>query len=859
MSQWIQDLSEPWLQSSSDLTPLLGGKGASLWKLQQLGFAVPPGFTITTAAVEQFLSSGEWPPGLHDAVAEALDRLQRDAFSWTGDASRPLIVAVRSGAEESHPGLMRTIPYCGWTCDLADAERTDQGWREFAEFLAALLDREAPAECFSAREKCQHLLSRVEQTLGHLVVDDFSAWLWEAIASVACSSRAIRPFGGGACTAVTVQWMFPCDVAGVLFSRDPLHPDSPHMVIEAVQGTGMALLSGATTPWCGQLDRDTLQLVSQTAGKQPDGVSAALLEQLGRAALRLESEFNSQPVDLEWGCSDGRLAFFQVRPAREAAPADACFEKDEIDRLKVFARGGQRTWVRHQLSESLPHPTPLSWSYWRQFLSPAGGLGAAYRQLGFAPRRFPDGAGALQLIAGRIYADPDRVVQMICSSYPLRYSRDRLLSAPEHLQEPPTEFDPERLDPWFLLKLPHLLWVLLRSSRRLRTLRSTAEQEFRHVIAPAYRSSLADMKSIDVADFPLAALLTHGERCRAWLFDDWGPRLMLPGWLGVHAWQRLVQLLIPVVPKERIASAKLTLLNGIIPPQMEASELAPAPPSSPFSGELELATNPSGRTAITPFATAASINDESQERVSALLRSLDGVASPVRQRAIMRELTVARRFLPLREMGKQLFLDGLNMLRAVLQDIGRRTHLGNDLFFLTREELQSWTPASDHSAVIRRRRDEWDFWRRRELPLVVLAEAGDPLASRSASTPAANYERCCIGRSLAPGCADGNIWIANAGRPFDGAVVVARTIDATMVIQWANAAAFIVEQGGLLSHAAVTARRLGKPMVLVDGAVSRLTPGTYSVVDGDAGRVMCRSESVTAPLPPRAVASTDRR
>jgi pyruvate,orthophosphate dikinase len=89
---------------------LLGGKGAGLAEMTRAGMPVPPGFTITTEACLRYYElGGKMPPGLTDAVHDAMHELERRADKGFGDPKNPLLVSVRSGARVSMPGMMDTI------------------------------------------------------------------------------------------------------------------------------------------------------------------------------------------------------------------------------------------------------------------------------------------------------------------------------------------------------------------------------------------------------------------------------------------------------------------------------------------------------------------------------------------------------------------------------------------------------------------------------------------------------------------------------------------------------------------------------------------------------------------------------
>jgi pyruvate, orthophosphate dikinase len=105
MAKYVYDFSE----GSKEMLDLLGGKGANLAEMTNLGLPVPPGFTITTEACRTFLTTGSPPPRLHHEITEHLARLEHDMGKKLGDSEDPLLVSVRSGAKFSMPGMMDTV------------------------------------------------------------------------------------------------------------------------------------------------------------------------------------------------------------------------------------------------------------------------------------------------------------------------------------------------------------------------------------------------------------------------------------------------------------------------------------------------------------------------------------------------------------------------------------------------------------------------------------------------------------------------------------------------------------------------------------------------------------------------------
>ncbi|MFF4143168.1 pyruvate, phosphate dikinase [Streptomyces sp. NPDC001698] len=96
-------------EGNKDLKDLLGGKGANLAEMTNLGLPVPPGFTITTEACKVYLDSGEEPAALRDEVSAHLDALEQKMGKKLGQPDDPLLVSVRSGAKFSMPGMMDTV------------------------------------------------------------------------------------------------------------------------------------------------------------------------------------------------------------------------------------------------------------------------------------------------------------------------------------------------------------------------------------------------------------------------------------------------------------------------------------------------------------------------------------------------------------------------------------------------------------------------------------------------------------------------------------------------------------------------------------------------------------------------------
>jgi pyruvate,orthophosphate dikinase len=120
-------------EGSKEMKNLLGGKGANLAEMANIGLPVPPGFTITTEVCTEFYKSGKkLPKGLDGEVRASIARMEKLVGAKFGDASNPLLVSVRSGARASMPGMMDTILNLGLNDKTADGLAKKSGNERFA-------------------------------------------------------------------------------------------------------------------------------------------------------------------------------------------------------------------------------------------------------------------------------------------------------------------------------------------------------------------------------------------------------------------------------------------------------------------------------------------------------------------------------------------------------------------------------------------------------------------------------------------------------------------------------------------------------------------------------------------------------
>src|SRR5437773_6508722 len=126
--KFVYDFNE----GNRDMKDLLGGKGANLAEMTNLGLPVPPGFVITTEACRYYLEQGSTPAGLDEEIAAHLDALEQAMGRKLGDPADPLLVSVRSGAKFSMPGMMETVLNIGLSDESVQGLAKQAGNERFA-------------------------------------------------------------------------------------------------------------------------------------------------------------------------------------------------------------------------------------------------------------------------------------------------------------------------------------------------------------------------------------------------------------------------------------------------------------------------------------------------------------------------------------------------------------------------------------------------------------------------------------------------------------------------------------------------------------------------------------------------------
>ncbi len=559
----------------SEIKHLVGGKGSSLADMTRAGLNVPPGFTISAACCDFYFQAGrQWPGGLEEAVRASLAHLEQLTGRTFGRGNDPLLVAVRSGAAQSMPGMMDTILNVGLNPDAvrAVAQRTGQpraAWEAYRHFLvmfghtvggvgdsvfAALLAdllREAgkTAEAEVDAGQMEMLCGHFQQAYRHHAGRDFPTDPWDmlrqAIDAVfgswhnerAVTYRRHHAIDGLLGTAVNIQAMCPSEVSGVMFTANPVNPSLQQILIESSYGLGEAVVLGKVTPDHFVLDPKTLQVVERTIAAKDVVISTLTLggkatardagaslsdeqlTELARLGQRVEAFFKV-PSDIEWALSAGQFYLLQARAIKGLAsdgrqPPDSAererVRRQEIVALSALAQPGGTVFARFNLAEILPEPTPMTWAIVRRFMSGRGGFGLTYHDLGYQPDPSLDEMGVYDLVCGRPYCNLSREPRLYARGQPLRHSFEALKKAPHQALYPRAQPDWTQVGWTFWLLQPLHLWRSFRFELQLQNWVRSFADRLRGQVIPAFVTETTQGAAEDLSKLDEAALLARLE------------------------------------------------------------------------------------------------------------------------------------------------------------------------------------------------------------------------------------------------------------------------------------------------------------------------------------------------------------
>lgn len=368
-------------EGKNSMKDLLGGKGANLAEMANLGIPVPPGFTITTEVCVLYLENGSYPDGVLDQIDAAIEKLEKVNDKKFGDVNDPLLLSVRSGARASMPGMMDTVLNLGLNDESVEGLAKKTGNERFAydsyrRFLMMFGDVvldikheyfesaiEAKKNELGVRQDTQLTASALKQLAetfkeiikkktGSEFPQDPRKQLQMAIEAVFNSwnnQRAIRyrklnniPMDWG--TAVNVQTMVYGNMGetsgtGVAFTRDPATGKKEFFGEYLMNAQGEDVVAGIRTPLT----------ITTLAQKMPSAYS-----QLVDICQKLEKHFKDMQ-DIEFTIQEGKLYMLQTRNGKRTAAAALNIAVDMVSEGLIDKKTALMR-VRPEQIDQLLHP-----------------------------------------------------------------------------------------------------------------------------------------------------------------------------------------------------------------------------------------------------------------------------------------------------------------------------------------------------------------------------------------------------------------------------------------------------------------------------------------------------------------------
>lgn len=359
-SKWVYGFGDGKAEGRAEMKNLLGGKGANLAEMSNLGLPVPPGFTITTEVCTWFYANGrQYPVELKPQVDTALAVVESIVGAKFGDPANPLLVSVRSGARASMPGMMDTVlnlglndtTVLGLANRSGDARFAYDSYRRFIQMYGNVVldvDHHHFEEILEdvKRDRGLHMdtdltaadwqvviegyKAVVERQLGRPFPQDVQEQLWGAVGAVfgswmnqrAITYRKLNDIPADWGTAVNVQAMvfgnMGTDCAtGVAFTRNPSTGENAFYGEYLINAQGEDVVAGIRTP-------QHLTI----AGRKANGSDLPSMEesmpevfqQLNAARLKLERHYTDMQ-DIEFTVQQSKLYMLQTRNGKRTAAA----------------------------------------------------------------------------------------------------------------------------------------------------------------------------------------------------------------------------------------------------------------------------------------------------------------------------------------------------------------------------------------------------------------------------------------------------------------------------------------------------------------------------------------------------------
>lgn len=699
--------------------------------------------------------------------------------------------------------------------------------------------------------------------------------------------------------AVVVQLMVPSDVAGVLFTVNPVTGERSEMVVNASYGLGEAVVSGQVTPDTYVVDRQSMQTKETIIGAKektiisdkgqgtqtrdvPDGqrdqssLSEKHLAELAERSLEIERLFEGVPSDIEWAVSDGKLWLLQARPITNLPPAP-------IEDVSWDPPPPTRELIRKQVVELMPEPlSPLFEDLYLKV-----GQTLATNQF-FAYEKFPFAAAGPFYVAvngyGYFRSDPG----------------DRLpLSDGEKKHRKRSLW--HRFSYWCAVKVPVVgifpSWLV-------------KVRDWKKFTLPTYMNAIERWRKVKPAESTERQLY---EGVRELTIADavfWGGRASTSKVFGVAkvSDQLLQTFLQEALPEEQLTSG--VFLSGFASKPLQANEdlwnLAQRIRENEALYELTVLTPPArlmdalqehdaGGPVLEALTAYLRTNGHTVYNIDYVVPTMieepDGLLATLKSMVVnpgaapsehQQRLTVqraealekvrrllrgklawkfrwyhwqARHFYPLREESMFYMGAAWPVLRTLALELGKRlTSAGalaepGDIFYLTSTEIERAIDAQEggrampkYGEAVLGRRELREARKRLQPPAVLPVDAWEKLSSRAVQKRNDASSDTLSGFAVSPGTVTGEASVILSPEDFSqmkpGTILVCPMTTPAWTQLFPHAIGLVTDIGGITAHGSIVAREYGIPAVLGTGNITeRVKSGQTITIDGDSGVV----------------------
>jgi hypothetical protein len=469
------------------------------------------------------------------------------------------------------------------------------------------------------------------------------------------------------------------------------------------------------------------------------------LHEVATLALRVEEAFGHS-VDVEWAVAGGKTYLLQARAVASAITGAAIRARLHAEAARLRARAEAETrperaeaaiLVRHNLDQTLSHPTPMTRDALRELFGKDGGFQGLYLDLGFRPSRAVREEGFLVIVCGRIFADPGRAAELFYGTRVLHHDTEELKRRPELLDEPPSTWDRTAATPLNLLRT---LWRVARAQRRLEALRREFTPRFLRDVLPRYLAWCRAKEAENLSALDAQSLLVELEERTIEVFRRFPREALKLSFLAATAHAELREILQRGLGEKEGAAALMTLLSVLegdaglelsrrlaalgrgeitaarfleshghrAPQEMELARPRWREDPGALSSLAGSQRSGAGPDLETRTVERRQAMEAEERRVESAFRAAGGDGAVAEVRARLKE---ARELLPWRETWKHHWMLGLDLVRRALLELDHRLGLDGGIFYLTRAELREITgnggcAGGRHLEWIRHRREE---------------------------------------------------------------------------------------------------------------------------------------------------------